>query len=72
MKVTKPGDAMAECKQLVRIQLEYDDGKISTLEGKQAAAWLKQADDIFALAQITKGIKIEQFDWEKSEKSKSQ
>lgn len=63
---------MAECKQLVRIQLEYDDGKISTLEGKQAAAWLKQANDIFALAQITKGIKIEQFDWEKSEKSKSQ
>lgn len=53
---------------LVRVELEFADGKVQTLSGDAANAWLKNVNDILALSQFRSGSpQMKEYPWEHSE-----
>ena len=59
-----PHDKQAQ-RKLVRVELEYDNGEVTTLKGDEAAKWLEAVNGAVMNAWVH-GVSLPEFPWEKS------
>ena len=55
-------------KKLTKVTLEYDNGEVQTLSGKQAQEWISKLDSALTL-NFVHGVNFPEFKW-KHEKRK--
>ena len=52
---------------LIKVTLEYSDGRVSTLTGDEAQAWITDVNDIIVMSSI-RGHGLQKHKWEESNK----